>query len=70
MLVRNRVSHYHLVIQAAQKIAKQRSGVGSVADDLVRLYERKIREHTTYALEHGVDPFEIAAKVWQRPAAS
>ena len=70
MLVRNRVSRYHLVIQAAQKIPKRRPEAASLAGDLVRRYEQKIREHTVYAVEHGVDPPEIADWVWQRPSAS
>ncbi|HEY6050382.1 MAG TPA: phosphoketolase, partial [Thermoanaerobaculia bacterium] len=70
MLVRNRVSRYHVVIQAAQKIAKRRPSVAAHGDEIVRLYERKIREHTVYAVENGVDPPEIADWVWQPPSRS
>jgi xylulose-5-phosphate/fructose-6-phosphate phosphoketolase len=70
MLVRNKVSRYHVVIQAAQKIAKRRPSVAARADEIVRIYERKLREHTAYAIEHGVDPPEIADWVWQQPSRS
>ena len=70
MLVRNKVSRYDVVIQAAQKIAKRRPSVAARADEIVRTYERKLREHTAYAVEHGIDPPEIADWAWQPPSRS
>ncbi len=70
MLVRNRVSRYDLVIQSAQRIAKRRPGTAAQAEEIVRAYQRRIREHTAYAVERGVDPPEIADWLWQRPSNS
>ena len=66
MMVRNRTSRYHLVIQAAQKIAKRRPSTAARAEEIVREHERKLREHTDYVVERGVDPPEIADWAWQR----
>ena len=60
MQVRNQTSRYHLVQQAAQKVARTTPSVAALAEDLVRKYGRKIREHRTFILENGVDPPEIA----------
>ena len=56
MQVRNRTSRYHLVIQAAEAIARAHPAEASGAEDLVRRYERKIAEHRDFVAEHGVDP--------------
>ena len=60
MQVRNRTSRYHLVQQAAQKIAATTPSVASLAEDLIRRYDRRIRDHRAFILENGVDPPEIA----------
>ena len=64
MLVRNRTSRYHVVIQAAQKIAAKHPAVSSRAEEIVRRYEGKLREHRVFVCEHGVDPPEIADWKW------
>lgn len=65
MHVRNRTSRYHVVIQAAWKIARQRPGTAARAEELVRRHERLLREHQQYIVEHGVDPPEIANWKWE-----
>jgi xylulose-5-phosphate/fructose-6-phosphate phosphoketolase len=64
MLVRNRTSRYHVVIQAAQKIAAKHPAVSSRAEEIVRRYEGKLREHRVFVCENGVDPPEIADWKW------
>ena len=64
MHIRNRTSRYHIVIQAAHKVAARKPAVASRAEELVRRYERKIREHKPYVMEHGVDPPEIRDWYW------
>jgi len=64
MHIRNRTSRYHIVIQAAHKIAARRPEVASRAEEMVRKYEQKIREHKPYVIEHGVDPPEIRDWYW------
>ncbi|HLC17993.1 MAG TPA: phosphoketolase family protein [Thermodesulfobacteriota bacterium] len=65
MQVRNRTSRYHLVIQAAQKIAAKNPRVSSLAEELVKRYERKIREHSVFIRQEGVDPEEISDWKWR-----
>jgi len=60
MHVRNRTSRYHVVIQAAQKIAAMHPAVSSRAEEVVSKYEAKLREHRIFVCENGVDPPEIA----------
>ena len=65
MHVRNRTSRYHVVTQAAHKIAARRPEVAGRAEELVRRYERRIRDHRAYIEAHGVDPAEIATWRWE-----
>lgn len=64
MHIRNRTSRYHLVIQAAQKLAARNPGVAAKAEELVVRYERKIADHHRFIREHGFDPPEITGWVW------
>jgi xylulose-5-phosphate/fructose-6-phosphate phosphoketolase len=68
MHVRNRTSRYHVVIQAAKKIAARRPSAASRAEEIVREHEEKIARHTEYIVEHGVDPPEISQWLWQGPS--
>ena len=70
MHVRNRTSRYHVVIQAAEKIALGRPEVGARAEEIVRDHEEKIARHTEYIVENGVDPPEIANWTWSAAPGS
>jgi len=65
MHVRNRTSRYHLVIQAGQKMAARFPRVAARAEDLIRAYDERIREHRRFIRAEGVDPPEIAAWQWR-----
>jgi xylulose-5-phosphate/fructose-6-phosphate phosphoketolase len=65
MQVRNRTSRYHVVIQAAQKLAARDPRVAAQAEELVRKYERKLSLHHEFIDAHGVDPAEIADWEWR-----
>ena len=64
MQVRNKTSRYHVVIQAAQKVAARDPSKAAHAEDLVRRYERNLREHREFIRKEGVDPPAIAD--WKR----
>lgn len=64
MQVRNRTSRYHVVIQAAQKIAARNPAVAARAEEVVRTYERKLSEHHRFIDTNGIDPPEIAEWRW------
>ena len=59
MHVLNRTSRYHVVMQAAEKIAGRFPNVSSKAEGLVRRYKMKIRQHRQYIRDFGLDPPEI-----------
>jgi xylulose-5-phosphate/fructose-6-phosphate phosphoketolase len=59
MHVRNRTSRYHLVIQAAEKMASGSPQVAAKAEQLVRKYQQKLREHRDFIRREGTDPPEI-----------
>lgn len=65
MHICNRTSRYHLVIQAAQKIAAKYPSTAALADELIVKYQNKIIEHHRYIQSEGVDPPEIAAWKWR-----
>jgi xylulose-5-phosphate/fructose-6-phosphate phosphoketolase len=64
MHIVNRTSRYHIVIQAAQKIAARDPSRSVDAEALVVKYERKISDHRHYIAEQGMDKPEIAQWVW------
>jgi xylulose-5-phosphate/fructose-6-phosphate phosphoketolase len=66
MHIQNRTSRYHLVIQAAQKIAARNPSVASKAEALILKYERKIGEHARFIRAEGMDPEEISTWCWSR----
>lgn len=65
MQIRNRTSRYHLVIQAAVKIAEKKPGTAAHAEAIVEKYERKIIEHGRFIRTYGVDPPEITDWRWR-----
>jgi xylulose-5-phosphate/fructose-6-phosphate phosphoketolase len=65
MQVRNRTSRYHLVIQAAQKIAARHPEHSAKAEELIRKYDRKLRDHREFIMSEGYDPPEIAGWRWE-----
>jgi xylulose-5-phosphate/fructose-6-phosphate phosphoketolase len=67
MHVRNKTSRYHVVIQAAQKIARNNLSAASLGETIERRYESKIAAHRAYVTENGVDPPEIADWQWRGP---
>lgn len=64
MHVRNRTSRYHLVIQAAQKVAVSGPHRSAKAEELIVIYERKLRQHQSYITEYGQDPPDIGQWKW------
>jgi xylulose-5-phosphate/fructose-6-phosphate phosphoketolase len=64
MMVRNKTDRYHLVLQAL-KIAWRFERISREEYDILRHeFEAKIRNFTTYILEHGNDPEEISNWTW------
>ncbi len=66
MMVRNRTSRYHVVMQAARKLAAHNPKVSAHAEGLIRKYEDKIRAHREYVEIYGIDPPEISGWQWQQ----
>ncbi|MDP2688971.1 MAG: phosphoketolase, partial [Deltaproteobacteria bacterium] len=64
MQVRNRTSRYHLVIQAAEKLAARQPGAAALAESLVVRYERRLIDHQRFIRAEGVDPQEISEWRW------
>jgi len=65
MHIRNRTSRWHLVIEAAFRMAKRNPAVSALAEEIIRKYERKIREHEVFIRENGHDPEEITEWQWK-----
>ncbi len=64
MQVRNRTSRYHLVIQAAEKLAARQPRAAALAESLVVRYERRLIDHQRFIRAEGVDPQEISEWRW------
>ncbi|HEY7728979.1 MAG TPA: phosphoketolase family protein, partial [Candidatus Eisenbacteria bacterium] len=64
MQVRNRTSRFHVVVQAAQKMARRRPEAAAHAESLILEHERRIEEHGAYIRAHGADLPEIAGFRW------
>jgi xylulose-5-phosphate/fructose-6-phosphate phosphoketolase len=65
MHVRNRTSRYHVVLQACEILARRKPAVAGGAEEIIRRYQTKIREHGEFIRERGVDPPEISDWRWQ-----
>ena len=64
MHVRNRTSRYHLVMNAAEKIAMHTPSKAAAAEKLVMRYSKKLLDHRAYIDKYGVDPAEITDWKW------
>jgi len=64
MQVRNRTSRYHLVIQVAEKMATNNIRVSARAEDLLRKYQEKLRQHRNFIQTEGIDPLEVSNWQW------
>lgn len=64
MVVRNRVSRYHLVMQAIRLSSRFNHHVASRASDRVQHYTYVLRDHTRHITDHGTDPAEITNWHW------
>ncbi|HJT19408.1 MAG TPA: phosphoketolase family protein [Nitrospira sp.] len=67
MLVKNGCSRYHLVLQAAWKIAARDPAKAARAESLVTKYEGRLAAHRRFIQMHGMDPAEITD--WKWPAS-
>jgi xylulose-5-phosphate/fructose-6-phosphate phosphoketolase len=65
MQVLNRTSRYDLVIQTAWKMAARHPQISARAEDLLRKYQRKLREHRQFIRREGFDLPEITNWRWQ-----
>ncbi len=65
MHIRNRTSRYHLMIQAARKMAACHPHVSMQAEALIVEYERKLADHRAFIRREGLDPPEINDWRWQ-----
>lgn len=65
MHIRNRTSRYHVVIQAARKMATRHPHVSMQAEALIVEYERKLADHRAFIRREGLDPPEINDWRWQ-----
>ena len=66
MHVRNKTSRYDLVIEAYEKLIKDKVVSSSVANEIITKYKLKLREHGEYIRKKGVDPEEIEQWQWKR----
>ncbi len=66
MHVRNGTSRYHLLIEAFQKVAATGRLPYEEAEHIIKKYQQKIEDNTSYIKEHGVDMPEIEAWQWTR----
>jgi xylulose-5-phosphate/fructose-6-phosphate phosphoketolase len=63
MVVANRASRFHLVIQGARKLAALHPHVAARAEEIIRKYEAKLREHHDFIRANDADLPEVTD--WQ-----
>jgi xylulose-5-phosphate/fructose-6-phosphate phosphoketolase len=64
MVVLNRMSRYHLTLEALRRMPRRLPG----ADDLAELCNRQLEAHAAYIREHFEDLPEIRDWIWTSPA--
>lgn len=60
MHVQNRTSRFHLVIQTCEKMAARNPRIAARAEELMRKYKAKVKQHREFIKEFGMDPPEVA----------
>jgi xylulose-5-phosphate/fructose-6-phosphate phosphoketolase len=60
MTVLNRMSRYHLAIEALHRVSRMQSQAG----EIIERFERKLAEHRIYIREHGEDMPEVRDWRW------
>ena len=66
MHVRNKTSRYHLAIEVFEKAAATGRMPYEEARQIIKKYEHKIEENTSYIRQYGVDMPEIESWQWTR----
>lgn len=64
MMIVNRTSRYHLVIQALQILSKRGVIDGQKGKELTSVLQRKLECHRDHIKRYGVDPEEITSWTW------
>jgi xylulose-5-phosphate/fructose-6-phosphate phosphoketolase len=64
MQVRNRTDRFHLVMDAVKMLSDDGLVEESRAEDIKNKYETKLKDHSKYIREHGIDPDEIEKWEW------
>lgn len=64
MMVRNRTSRYHLMIDVLEQLVKIGKLPAEKADELIKVYQDKMVANTEYIKQHGEDLPEIRSQVW------
>ena len=64
MTVRNKISRFHLIMQAIRLASPNNPSVAAKANKLISHYTYVLQAHRQYILEHGDDPPEISEWKW------
>lgn len=64
MLVLNKTSRYHLIIEALEKAGKYNSQVKKKSGKYINIFEQKLRDHEIYIQQYGKDPDDIENWKW------
>lgn len=65
MMVRNKTSRYHLVLDALHELFERGQITAEQKDSLSSKIEKTLQEHRTYIIEHGDDPEYIKKWTWK-----
>ncbi len=66
MHVRNKTSRYHLLIEALMLLEKNNVIKKYKTQKIIKKYEKKLKEHSEYIKEYGIDPDEIEKWQWKK----
>lgn len=64
MQVRNKISRFHVVMDACRKLSASGKINKDKADEVIKKYQQKIEEHTAYIKQYGVDMDDIENWKW------
>lgn len=68
MMVRNRVSRFHIVMQAIKLAALHNPRVAALAMEKISFFNYRLKDHRRYIQENGKDPDEIIQWQWNPQA--
>jgi len=66
MHIRNKTSRFDIAIESIQLLSYRNVISKSKSQEIIKIFEKKLQDHSEYIKKYGVDPDEIEHWKWTR----